>query len=142
MIVRNPFPIKNTQRSKSKEYQFVGAHLERGKADYLSVYAVWRGVGKQTVLQDLVNTFVEREPPVEQVIAVLSNRAVSAWHSAWRENLGKIGWRTPREERHQRDRFCLEMKDTLITRGVPKGYIDQIMAPILETTDAANEKTQ
>lgn len=126
----NPFSITNTKRTSTKQRQLVGVHLPQELADYLALYAVWRGVAKQVVLQDLIEAHVKRESPIEQVIAILSNRALSAWHTRWRENIGKKGWKTDEDEAQRLGEFCVELKKTLATRGVPKGYIDKILEPL------------
>lgn len=126
----NPFSITNTKRSSTGQRQLVSAHLPQGLVDYLATYAVWRGVAKQIILQDIAEAFAKKEMQIEQILVILSNRAVSAWHTRWRENIDKKGWKTDEDETRRLEEFCTEMRKTLTTRGVPKGYISKILGPL------------
>jgi hypothetical protein len=127
----NPFAITNTPRAASKKRQFIGVHLDQELADYLSLYAMWRGVAKQIILQEIVESFVKREVSADEIIGILSSRALSAWHTMWRENTGKRGWQTDEDEERHQEEFRAKLKKTLAIRGVAKGHIDRILQPLL-----------
>lgn len=124
----NPFAI--TVQKKMGDTQFVGVHLPKHLADALAVYAIYRGVSKQTVIQEVVAGLFVKELPINRIIERLSDRAVSHWRTMLRENTGKIGWQNDADENRRLDKFQGELKKTLLTRGVSKPQINEILAPL------------
>jgi len=91
---RDPFEIINEGASYLTG-KLVGGYVSQQAADYLRLLAVYKGNTIQTVLQEIIEEWMQEQEPRWSLIEALADRAYMEWI---RRNLDVGGWGLYEEE--------------------------------------------
>jgi hypothetical protein len=92
--INDPFSVQGKSETPTKERLFVGTHIPRQIADFISLYALYKGVYKSQIIDRAIQDYYQnlQKIKIEDMINILADRAVNEWKNYLQTGKDKEGF--------------------------------------------------
>jgi mevalonate kinase len=127
---KDPFSVQGKSETPTKERLFVGAYIPRQIAEYISVYALLKGIPKSHVIDIAIRDYSQTlQEPMEDMIDSLSERAIIEWKNYLQTEKDKKGFPHLTFEM-----YLNQIQKTLHKRGISLTILRKIIEKVKNAT--------
>lgn len=125
---KDPFIAQGKSETPTKERLFVGAHIPQQIAEYISVYAAYKGMYKSRIIDIAIQEYYQnrqKEITIDTMIHSLADRAVIEWKTYLRTEKDKEGFPHTTFEKYLK-KLQASLRKRGISLSISKKIIERI----------------